>query len=33
MHHVDGGYNVVGMMRTDAAADLADMLKNFSTRD
>jgi enoyl-[acyl-carrier protein] reductase I len=33
LHHVDAGYNVVGMMRTDAAADLADMLKNFSTRD
>jgi len=32
LHHVDGGYNVVGMMRTDAAADLADMLKNFSGR-
>ena len=33
IHHVDGGYNVVGMMRTDAAADLAEMLKNFSGRD
>jgi len=33
VHHVDAGYNVVGMMRTDAAADLAEMLKNFSTRD
>jgi enoyl-[acyl-carrier protein] reductase I len=33
LHHVDGGYNVVGMMRTDAAADLAEMLKNFSGRD
>jgi enoyl-[acyl-carrier protein] reductase I len=32
LHHVDGGYNTVGMMRTDAAADLADMLKNFSER-
>ncbi|HVZ00382.1 MAG TPA: enoyl-ACP reductase FabI [Dongiaceae bacterium] len=32
MHHVDGGYNLVGMMRTDAAADLAEMLKNFSAR-
>jgi enoyl-[acyl-carrier protein] reductase I len=32
LHHVDGGYNVVGMMRTDAAADLAEMLKNFSGR-
>ncbi len=32
LHHVDNGYNVVGMMRTDAAADLAEMLKNFSGR-
>jgi len=32
LHHVDAGYNVVGMMRTDAAADLAEMLKTFSTR-
>jgi enoyl-[acyl-carrier protein] reductase I len=32
IHHVDAGYNVVGMMRTDAAADLAEMLKNFSGR-
>jgi enoyl-[acyl-carrier protein] reductase I len=32
LHHVDSGYNVVGMMRTDAAADLADMLKNFNER-
>ncbi len=32
LHHVDSGYNVVGMMRTDAAAELAEMLKNFSAR-
>ena len=32
IHHVDGGYNTVGMMRTDSAADLAEMLKNFSER-
>lgn len=32
LHHVDGGYNTVGMMRTDSAAELADMLKNFSER-
>jgi enoyl-[acyl-carrier protein] reductase I len=32
LHHVDAGYNTVGMMRTDSAADLADMLKNFSER-
>jgi enoyl-[acyl-carrier protein] reductase I len=32
LHHVDAGYNMVGMMRTDSAAELADMLKNFSER-
>ena len=32
MHHVDAGYNLVGMMRTDAAGELAEMLKNFSAR-
>ena len=32
LHHVDRGYNVVGMMRTDAAPDLAEMLKNFNER-
>jgi enoyl-[acyl-carrier protein] reductase I len=32
LHHVDAGYNTVGMMRTDSAADLAEMLKNFSER-
>jgi len=32
LHHVDSGYNVVGMMRTDAAGDLAEMLKNFNER-
>ena len=32
LHHVDGGYNTVGMMRTDSAGDLAEMLKNFSER-
>lgn len=32
LHHVDSGYNVVGMMRTDAASDLAEMLKNFHER-
>ncbi|GAB2175778.1 enoyl-ACP reductase FabI [Dongia sp. agr-C8] len=33
MHHVDGGYNTVGMMRTDSAGELAEMLKNFSGRN
>ena len=32
LHHVDSGYNVVGMMRTDAAADLAQMLADFAGR-
>src|SRR5262249_46052872 len=32
LHHVDSGYNVVGIVRTDAAGDLADMLKNFNER-
>ena len=32
LHHVDSGYNVVGMMRTAAAGELADMLKTFADR-
>jgi enoyl-[acyl-carrier protein] reductase I len=32
LHHVDSGYNVVGMMRPDAAAGLAEMLKTFAER-
>ncbi|HSE76188.1 MAG TPA: SDR family oxidoreductase, partial [Dongiaceae bacterium] len=32
LHHVDSGYNVVGMMRTDAAGGLAEMLKSFAER-
>jgi enoyl-[acyl-carrier protein] reductase I len=32
LHHVDSGYNVVGMMRPDAAGDLAEMLKTFAGR-
>ncbi|MBL9035237.1 MAG: enoyl-ACP reductase FabI [Rhodospirillaceae bacterium] len=32
LHHVDSGYNVVGMMRTDAAGELAKMLADFSER-
>src|SRR5260221_5650210 len=32
LHHLDSGYNVVGMMRTDAAGELAEMLKNFNER-
>ncbi|HEX2580745.1 MAG TPA: enoyl-ACP reductase FabI [Dongiaceae bacterium] len=32
VHHVDSGYNIVGMMRTDAAGELADMLRAFDER-
>jgi enoyl-[acyl-carrier protein] reductase I len=32
LHHVDSGYNVVGMMRPEAAADLAEMLTSFAER-
>src|SRR5512134_691739 len=32
LHHVDSGYNVVGMMRPEAAADLAEMLSDFDER-
>lgn len=30
LHHVDSGYNVVGMLRPEAAPELAEMLRNFS---
>ncbi len=29
VHHVDSGYHVVGMMQTDAAPQLAELLKGF----
>jgi len=29
VHHVDAGYHTVGMMATDAAPQLAELLKNF----
>jgi enoyl-[acyl-carrier protein] reductase I len=32
LHHVDSGYNVVGMMRPEAASGLAEMLKAFAER-
>jgi len=32
LHHVDSGYNVVGMMRPEAASDLAEMLSDFAGR-
>jgi enoyl-[acyl-carrier protein] reductase I len=30
VHHVDSGYNIVGMLRTDAAPEVAAMLANFN---
>ena len=33
VHHVDCGYNIVGMLATDAAPALADLLKDFRTKD
>ncbi len=30
VHHVDSGYHVVGMLRTDAAAEVREMLANFN---
>ena len=32
VHHVDSGYHVVGMMRTEAAGELAEMLTDFAER-
>jgi enoyl-[acyl-carrier protein] reductase I len=32
LHHVDSGYNVVGMMRPDGASELAKMLTEFAER-
>src|SRR5262249_24132104 len=31
VHHVDAGYHVVGMLATDAAAPVSEMLANFKT--
>ncbi|MCK6451268.1 MAG: enoyl-ACP reductase FabI [Alphaproteobacteria bacterium] len=33
IHHVDGGYNVVGMLAADAAPKVAEMLRSFKTTD
>lgn len=30
IHHVDGGYNVVGMLRPESAVELTEMLRNFT---
>jgi enoyl-[acyl-carrier protein] reductase I len=32
IHHVDGGYHVVGMMATDSAAELAELLQGFDPK-
>ena len=32
LHHVDSGYNVIGMMNADAAGELAKMLSEFAER-
>jgi enoyl-[acyl-carrier protein] reductase I len=32
LHHVDSGYHVVGMMRAEAAGELAKMLTDFADR-
>jgi len=32
VHHVDSGYHVVGMLRTDAAAGVAQMLQGFDVK-
>jgi len=31
VHHVDSGYHVVGMLRPDAAAEVAEMLRRFES--
>jgi enoyl-[acyl-carrier protein] reductase I len=31
VHHVDSGYHIVGMMQTDAAPQLAELLKGFNS--
>ena len=30
VHHVDSGYHIVGMLRTDAVPEVAEMLQNFN---
>ncbi|MBX6320647.1 MAG: enoyl-ACP reductase FabI [Rhodospirillaceae bacterium] len=30
VHHVDSGYNIIGMLRTDAVPEVATMLANFN---
>jgi enoyl-[acyl-carrier protein] reductase I len=31
VHHVDSGYHVVGMLRTESAAEVAEMLRRFES--
>jgi enoyl-[acyl-carrier protein] reductase I len=33
VHHVDSGYNVVGMVAVDAAHDVAELLSGLKTAD
>ncbi len=33
LHHVDAGYNVVGMLRPESAAEIGEMMRNFSKTD
>jgi len=33
VHHVDSGYHVVGMLRTDAVAEVRSMLQNYDPKD
>jgi enoyl-[acyl-carrier protein] reductase I len=33
VHHVDSGYHVVGMLRTDAVPEVRNMLANFDPKD
>ncbi len=33
VHHVDSGFHVVGMLRTDAASEVRAMLANFEPKD
>jgi len=33
VHHVDGGYHVVGMLAVDAAPEIREMLTNFNSQD
>ncbi|HEX7200067.1 MAG TPA: NADH-specific enoyl-ACP reductase, partial [Dongiaceae bacterium] len=33
VHHVDSGYHLVGMLRTDAVQEVKGMLANFDPKD